>query len=284
MSISKEDFYLSYSGRKLYLTCPKQYYFRYVLKDPARSDPKTAMFGSAIGKVFEWFYEHKMWASADPVSLALSKIGQAIQDTFEKENYIIGSDQSYETHLKADLHKFVPLGIDIIRNHRFLTVNSRAEEDLTVIYSNPSSPTSVKMVGRADFVHAFSSKDVWILDGKASKHREKYVDSDQLIWYATQYYLKYHVTPSRLGFIFWCFPDSPVSWIEYDADLMRKLVKKTVEVVDRIFDGDFPATPSGDCHRCPYRSKCDEGTIHLAKKRVESGGRIDNSVFDVERV
>lgn len=284
MSSERHDLYLSYSGRKVFLTCPKQYYFKYILKDTSKSDPKNTMFGSAIGKIFEWFYDQKMWADPDPVSTALSKIEEATLDTFQKEGYSRGSDPSYETKFRSDMESFIPSGIDIIRNNGFLSPNSRVEEDLTVTYSPPSAHIRLKMVGRADFIHSKNPHDVWILDGKASKHREKYVDSSQLIWYATQHYLKYHVAPTRIGFIFWCFPDSPVKWVDYDNDSMRDLIKKTVDVAERILSKDFVPTPSGECHRCPYRSKCDEGNIYLANRRVESGGRIDLTTFDIEKV
>jgi hypothetical protein len=277
--------YLSYSGRKTYLTCPRQYEFRYVLKDPARSDPKKSMLGSAIGKVFEWFYDQKMWAEKDPEALALSKIPDAIEYTFAHENYMPGSDYTWESSLKSDLREFIPKGIGVIRTHGFVTPYSRAEVDLTVNYSPPGSKISVKMGGRSDFIHGQTLSDVWIVDGKASKHREKYVDADQLVWYGTQHYIKYHVAPSRLGFVFWCFPDDPVKWIEFDRDSMRGLVKSLFEVCQRILDKDFQATPSGECHRCAYKGKCDDGTVYLAKRRVETGGRIDESdLLDVERL
>ena len=284
MSEGGEFLYLSYSGRKTFLTCPRQYYFRYIVKDRTQSDPRGSMFGTAIGKLFEWFYEERLWSLPDPVTSSMSRINDAISYAFDHEGYVRGTDPSYESRVKEDMRSFVPSGIDIIKSGGFLTPYSRTEVDLTVTYSPPGSPVTLKMGGRADFIHGQTRDNVWILDGKASKHREKYVDSDQLIWYATQHYLKYHVAPSRLGFIFWCFPDAPISWIEYDSDSMRSLAKKTIEVSRRILDKDFAPTPSGECHRCPYKPKCDEGNIYLSKRKVESGGRIDDSVFEVERL
>lgn len=278
------DIYLSYSGRKTYLTCPKQYWFHYIVKDPSRGDKRKSMFGSAIGKLFEWFYEDKMWAEPNPEIAVLSRVKEAISFTFSNEKYSVGLDPSFESSLLEDMQHFAPIGVKIIRENGFLTPYSRAEVDLTVTYSPPDSNITIKMGGRADFIHGKNLTDIWIIDGKASKHREKYVDSDQLIWYATQHYLKYSVAPTKLGFLFWCYPDKPLSWVAYDSDSMRNLVKKTTEISKRILSKDFRATPSGECHRCPFKSKCDDGQIHLAKRRVETGGRIDENFFLIEKV
>lgn len=281
--MSRYDIYLSYSGRKTYLTCPKQYYFRYVIKDPSRGDTTKSMFGTAIGKIFEWFYNDKIWMDPNHGSILMSRVGEALESTYISNNYVIGTNPSIEVSIKNDMREFIPKGIEIIKNNGFLTPFSKAEVDLSVVYRSEKT-LSISMGGRADFIHGKNSNDVWILDGKASKHREKYVDSDQLIWYATQYYLKYHVAPTRLGFIFWCFPDKAISWIEYNSDSMRSLIKKTLEVSQRILDKDFSPTPSGDCTRCPFLNKCEDGHKHLVKKRVESLGKIDDSFFDIERV
>ena len=278
------DFYLSYSGRKLFKTCPKQYYFRYILKDKTPLDPKKVMFGSIIGKVFEWFYERKFWQFKDVNQKLLESLEDATELVFSQDNYRKGTDSVYEMKLREDLIKYVPLGVEIIKKHSLLTSNSQAELDLTVSYTPPGESINFRMVGRADFVHYKNAEDVWIMDGKAYKQREKYVDSDQLIWYATQHYIKYRVAPTRLGFIYWLFPDDPVSYISYDSNSMRVLIKDTMEIIKRILDKDFTPEPSGECHRCVYKQKCEEGTKYVAKRRAETGGRIENSIFDLEDV
>lgn len=278
------DLYLSYSGRKCYKTCPKQYYFRYELRTKAPRDPRSSMFGTTIGKVMEWFYERRLWASPDPSAAAFAAIPDAMDWTFQHEKWDPSLDPGYVFTLRQDLSTYVPRAVETVRSHGFLTVNSRAEEDLTVLYRSEKHDLTIKLGGRADFVHGNDKLDIWILDGKGSKHREKYVDSDQLIWYAVQFYLKYHVAPTKLGFLFYMFPDDPVTWVAYDNDAMRGLVEETCQVAKKITLKVFDATPSGECHRCDYKGSCDEGTRYLAARRKESGGRIDESVFDLERV
>lgn len=278
----RNDFYISYSARKLYLTCPKAYHYRYVLKDKTRGDPKNTMFGTIIGRVFEDFYTKKYWSDKDPLKSLMSAIPPIVDDTFDKEGYVRGSDHAYEAGLRDSLSKFVPLGLTTIQKHRFLTPHSQAEVDLTVRYQSDSMDYVIKLGGRADFIHGDDLSNVFILDGKASAYREKYVDSDQLIWYATQYYLRNSVAPKRLGFLFWSFPDDPVTWVAYGSDDMRACVNKTVAVVEKIKANEFEARPSSECNRCSYKALCEEGVKHLASLKVHKQGRIDTDLFDLE--
>lgn len=276
-------FYLSYSGRKVYITCPKQYWYRYILRDMSPIDVKKVLLGSILGKVFEWFYDREYWKFPDLLEKMNLAGSEAIDLVFSQEKYYKGTDPYFEQNLKEEIFKHIPLGIEIIKKQRLLTNNSKAELDLTTIYSTDQS-IPIKMVGRADFVHYNRPDDVWIMDGKAYKQREKYVDSDQLIWYATLHYLKYRVAPTRLGFIYWLFPDNPVSYISYDSDSMRQLIKDTQEICTKIMDKEFTAKPSGECHRCAFKGKCDDGISYLAKRRKETGGSIEISIFDLEDV
>jgi hypothetical protein len=278
------DIYLSYSGRRTYMTCPRKYHFSYILKDRTRGDPRKTMLGNVIGKVFEWFYDRRAWGTSDPVATTVSYIDDATRVIFAQEKFDGDMDPAFCTLLRQDLHKYVPEGVEIIRQNELLTPRSKAEVDLTVEYANPKYELTLKIGGRSDFIHGKTEAEVWLMDGKASKHREKYVDSEQLIWYAVQHYIKFHVAPTRLGFMFWCFPEDPIKWIAYDNAAMRASLDKTFEVAKKIHLKQFDATPSGECHRCDFNGKCDDGQRYLAKRKVETGGRIENSMFDLEQV
>ena len=279
--------YLSYSGRKYYLTCPRKYYYSYILKDRTRiGDVRGAFLGSILGKVFEWFYTRKAWATVDPVITTNSYVSEAMSDILTREGFDKIQDPAFYTMLCQDVNKYVPEGIEIIRKNGLLSPQSRAETDLTVEYTSPKHEMTIKIGGRSDFLHGHSDKDIWLMDGKASKHRDKYVDSEQLIWYANQHFIKYHIAPTRLGFIFWCFPEDPIKWIEYDNNMMRASLDKTFEVAKKILLKQFDPTPTKECHLCDYREKCEDGAKYLAKRKVEAGERIDieNSLFLLERV
>src|SRR5512135_2229385 len=278
------DLYLSYSGRKSYLTCPKKYHYSYILKDRTRGDRRGSFLGSIIRKVFEWFYTRRAWATADPVATTVSYIDDATKLIFDNEKFDPVTDPAFCNLLRQDLYKYVPTGVEIIRGNGLLSAQSQAESDLTILYTSQKYGLTLKIGGRSDFTHVKGEKDIWLMDGKASKHREKYVDSEQLIWYAVQHYVKYHIAPTRIGFMFWCFPEDPIKWVAYDNNAMRASIEKTFEVAKKIHLQQFDATPSGECHRCDYNTKCEDGQKYLAKRKVETGGRIENSIFDLEQV
>ncbi len=277
------DFRISYSGFKLYDSCPLAYKFRYILKERGVFDPKNTMYGSIIGKLFEWFYQDSIWKHPDPAQVLLSRAEEAIDEVFLNEGYTKRSDPSYESQIREDLKKYVPLGVNIIREHKFLTPRSAAEVDLTTNYKPESSDITIRLVGRADFIH-YPESGPLILDGKASKHREKYVDKRQLIWYATQHYLKYHVAPVQIGFLFWSFPDNPLSYVAYTSDDMRNCLSTVVDTAKSVISGEFEAKPSGQCHRCDYYSKCSSGQEYTAKRRSETSPKVQDSLFDVESI
>lgn len=274
--------YLSYSGRQAYLTCPKQYWFQYIKKVRVQRDPKSSLFGSTIGKVFEWFYERSVWVEGNAVQKSLNFIDTAAEEIFLEKEFNPNSDPEFVEKLKEDLKKFIPPTIDVIRKNQLLSPNSRCEVKLHV--NCESEDLKMRLGGYADFIHYINKDQVWILDGKGSKYREKYVDSEQLIWYATQHYIKYHVAPTRLGFLFYRFPDDPLKWVHYDADSMRRSISTTFDVAKKIRLEVWDPKPSTQCHRCDFSPKCDEGSKFITSRRVQSGGRIKDSMFDIEPV
>lgn len=273
-------FNISYSARKLYNNCPKSYEFRYIRKEKGQPDPKNYMFGTIIGRVFEIFYRDRVWLQPDPIRYLSAKYSDIILEVYNQENYLKGTNPSYELNLRQDLEKFVPLGIETIRKHRLIKNRNEVELDLTIQVGSDDNRT--RMVGRADFVLYDSPESFYILDGKASKHREKYVDSDQLIWYAVSHYIKYGVAPKQIGFVFWLFPEDPITFISYSSDDMRKVISDTNNVVAKIKNQEFTATTSGMCHKCSFKNLCEDGQRYISLRKKETGGLISESIFDLE--
>lgn len=270
------DLYLSYSGRKTYLTCPYQYKLKYVDKNFQESNPKHVIFGSVIGKVFEWFYTKNVWASDDLVQSSLDLIEPAINDFCSDRNYDLSAHPGLDISLRTDLHKFIPSGIKTIQDNKLLSPNSMAEMKLHVTFADDD--VSVRMGGYADFVH-IDGDSVWIMDGKGSKYREKYVDPEQLIWYASQFYLKYHIAPTRLGFIHWRYPDDPIQWIEYDAQSIKSSVSITFDIARKILNRQFSPKTSRECKGCYYLSMCEEGKAY---KSTISGRSVSSNIFHLD--
>ena len=276
------DMYLSYTGRKAYLSCPCKYWFRYIKKQDVPDDPRKAMFGLVMGMVFEWFYNKKLWSLPDPEVECLKMADVAIEDVCDMKRFDRATYPDFIPELRSEVRKFIPSAVSSIREHKLLGLNSRSEVDLTVEHASKRHGLKLKIGGRADFIHG--PKPIMIIDGKGSLHREKYVDSEQLIWYAVQHYLKYHIAPDKLGFLHYRFPQDPVQWILYDEQSMRNNLNNTFDVALKIMKGKFDAAPSGECHRCEFRVLCQDGIKYLASRRVLNGGRVENSIFDLEDV
>lgn len=273
--------YLSYSGRKTYLSCPLAYKLGYIDHIPGKTDRKSTVFGAAIGKVFEWFYEKRVWAEPNVKDVLIGMIDDAMRYSCRKAELDLQLDSDFIKTTRDSLDSYVLAGIETIRQHKLLSPDSRAEVKLDIDYTNPKTLQMVRIGGRADFIHRFE-ESVWILDGKASAHRDKYVDPEQLVWYAVQFYLKYHILPDRLGFVFWRFPTDPIQWVACDADALRRNLNNTFEVMNKIQKAAFDPYASDYCYFCGYNGNCNEGIRYMAAKRIMKGGRIESSIFDLE--
>lgn len=277
----KESFYLSYSGMGTYLLCPKKYKLGYVDGVKVDSDPRNSIFGSVMGKLFEWFYERKAWSTSKPTSLVMSWLDAAISQVCLKEKFELGSDRSFESTLRNDLETYVPGGVETIRRHKLVTPGSVAELDLTQEYARGG--VRMKLGGRADFLHRGPASSVTLQDGKGSKYREQYVDTSQLVWYATLHYLKFKVAPDRIGFIYWRFPSDPLQWVDYGEPDMRLVLDRAFDVEEKVRLRVFDPSPSVNCRRCDYLPRCEEGRDFVSAVRAEST-RVENPMFDLEQV
>lgn len=269
--------YLSYSGWSMYETCPLQYKRRYIDLDRGVHDPRSSLFGKSIGRVFEYFYDRQMWKMHDPVSEALSVIKESIVYAFEDNKYFPDrnnvDDVLFCKNLKDELIQWIPNGVEIIRKHKLLSEHTKTELNLDTIYKSDKYDFPVKMGGRADFVHGM--KEPWILDGKGGS--KEWVDSSQLIWYATQHYLKFHVAPVRLGYIFWKYVDEPITWIDYDSSDIRYCVKQVYQAANNIRLKMFDPKPSSKCKICSYKTSCEVGKNYIDSMLSSSKPTVNSS-------
>lgn len=273
-----EPFYLSYTGMSTYRLCPKKYRLQYVDKVVVFSDPKNSLFGSVVGKLFEWFYERRAYLQKNPTALVMSWVKAVCAQVFAKEKWDPLEDRAFMVCLMNDIETYVPAAVDVIRRHKLVTSGSVAELDLTQEYTR--NGVSMKLGGRADFLHR-GGQSVTLLDGKGSKYREAYVDSMQLVWYATLHYLKYQVAPDRIGFIYWRFPADPVQWVDYTENDMRQVLARAFDTEEKVRLKVFDPSPSVNCRRCDFLSGCQEGTELVSAIRFEAA-RVESTTFDMD--
>lgn len=280
MSFGRDGtFGISYSGRKIYLECPKQYEFRYIKKPSIERDISSSIVGSTIGVIFEWFYNREIWKSSNVYEELADLIDPALRQAYKNSKHDFNHD-AYSLY-NEDLKALIKNGLSIIRSNRLLKDENSAEVDLTVLKRH--GDLIIKLVGYADFILR-DSREIIIIDGKAVADYDKYTDPEQLIWYGLQHYMKYRVSPDKLGFLFWRNPENPLKWIDFNEDDYRNSLRTTLKVVDNIINKKFQETPSSKCKLCTYRPICDVGNQYITDMDFKSGRNIlENSIFDIEK-
>lgn len=265
--------YLSYSGWKCYNDCPLQYLKKYIEEVPFDSDPRGSFFGTAIGKCFELFYVREYWKRSDMVDATLSTVRESLLYTLEKNKFVPDreTDRDLIKDIKQNLIECIPIGIDIIRKHKLLSEYTKCEFKLDITYKSNSHDFAIRMGGKPDFIHGM--KTPWIIDGKGGS--KEYVDNFQLIWYATQHFLKFRVAPERIGFIFWKHPDDPMVWVDYEEHDIRYCVKQVYSTVSNIRLKMFVPKVSKKCSYCPYSSQCPEGKEYIESIDIDNKSRVD---------
>ena len=280
--------YLSYSGHKTYKDCPRQYWHRYIAKTKldAPDNRVNALYGSTVGTIFETFYNDRIWMQKGVQGLLEAMVDPTLDGIIQRESETGTFDWSdkranYKSRdaLRREVMKAIPRGIEIIRHHRLLGQPADAEVKLDSVIEGHM------IGGRADFIirRVKPHGDLVILDGKGSRHREKYVDSQQLWWYAMLHRHKFGHAPDRLGFLFWRQePESSLDWVDFDAKSLDDLLSGVLESVQQIEQGKkaladaagsldllpstFQAQPGGKCSLCAYLPVCADGEAFLSRQ------------------
>ena len=272
--------YLSYSGYKKYKECPRQYWHSYVnkTKAPTPENRVNMLYGSAVGILFEDFYNDKIWKHADPAKELLSKVQSVIAAVMRREVKDGGVFNWKDPKLRRNgprsleevvdsVREAIPNGLNIIRQHRLLGTEAAAEVKLD------SEIGGHMLGGRCDFLlrrlHPLS--DLLILDGKGSRHRDKYVDVQQLLWYSMLHRRKQGHLPDQVAFVFWRYsPDEAVDWstpTKAEVDELEDDVLRTVSEIESrkrlpVASQAFPArAKKSTCGFCPYVFACPEGQV-----------------------
>ncbi len=292
--------YISYSGYKSNEQCPLSYWHRYVNKTvlTAPDNGVNALYGIIIGTVFEIFYRDRIWKHVNYVDKLQDLVESVyLESTKPQKGRIIDwgderSNYASKEALLVDVRDSIPRGIDTIRRNRLVGRYAEAEVKLDTKFGEHL------IGGRADFLiqRVAPDGDLVLLDGKGSKHRDKYVDGHakkagkqvegvQLKWYAFLHRAKLNRAPDQLGYIFWRFDgDAAMEWIpftKFDLDQLQHEVLSTVDRVSgsiqrlakvsgkaqehsELLQELFPAQPGWHCSLCSYLPVCEEGSKKVA--------------------
>lgn len=285
--------YISYSGYKKYRDCPLAYWHQYIgnTKPPRLDNRVNSLYGSAVGKLFELFYNNVIWRRPKIRDVLVAMVPDVVDGLIAEESTkgVVNwqdpkANYGSREHLLSDVLKGVNQGLDIIKQHQLIGPEAAAEVKLD------SKVEGHLFGGRADFVirRMAPHRDLIILDGKGSKHRGKYVDSTQLRWYALLHKLRKGVVPDRLGFMYWRQkPDRGIDWIPFMEssleDLRMEVLAALAEIEGRqavmaanvsraahtVFE---PAPDVGHCKFCTYLDICPSGQAEVPSAAVKLSG------------
>lgn len=263
--------YLSYSGYKTYVSCPLAYWHKYVGKTtlPQPDNRVNALYGTAVGALFEAFYNEALWNASKGVGVdrtLLARVLPTLEEIIKKESkkgtFDWDNRKSNYPNIESvaeDVRIAVRNGLKIIKRFKLLGPKAAAEVELD------SSFGVHKIGGRADFIIERTEPycDTLILDGKGSKFRDKYVDGTQLRWYAMLYYHTRGKLPDKLGFVYWrCPPEEAVDFIDFglaDLTILKDDILKTADTITRgieTLSGEAPIEGRGPFQSIPEMSRC----------------------------
>lgn len=255
---------MSFSSKNVFDTCPAWFEFKYIHKTVAFEDPRHTLLGNTLDTYFDWFYKFKLHEQDWSTRL------EADLDCALDLNTRNFSAEDYGDFIRTTRDKcleLIPKDIAILKSNGIMAPRVYTQYDLEYVYDHPKRSFPIRFLGKADFILFHNNQDIRIYDGKASKYRHKNVHPEQLKLYAMLFYLKHHVVPSQLGFIYWSFPNRPIDYLYLESDDFGRLLNDCYKVAERIMDRDFTPNPAGHCYICPYVGQCKQGQDFRKKSK-----------------
>lgn len=124
-----------------------------------------------------------------------------------------------------------------------------------------------ELVAKIDFIKTRDDGGIEIIDGKNSQTIGKYVDNNQLLFYALMYRFKFGKLPDKLGFLY--YRHRTIDYVPFTEEEVDNLWKDIIRTMVHIKQAkEFPATPSAkSCRFCDYLSECPEGTADMNSRK-----------------
>jgi len=266
---------LYWSHLKAYEECPQKYLWGYGWGDidlgrgPGKGKPRPLddskhhpVMGIVIQAVLEDFYNLEWWALPELRGAELKR--HLVRKTKDKlastlPRFYIDWDQITFEEMEETCINGVLGYLPTMRQHKLLGAYAKSEIKLVGNVTN-----WLPVGGRADFVIRREDTGITLLDGKNSGTKMKYVDPDQLRWYALCFSLAYHRLPTRLGFVWFRYPYDPetgeegIDWVDFTRRDLKELADRAITVRRAQEKEKFDPKPKAKiCRFCDFETVCE---------------------------
>lgn len=241
--------------------------------------------GSAIDHAVTVFYNEELWKQMKGQALSDRMADLALRQ-FEVETRTGFVDSSVST---GEMRKVVEEGARGFL--KTLVANKLLSQDARAQVKVRAEIDGIPFGGIIDILFSREDTGVTLLDGKNSTGREKYLDGNQLRWYAMIYQNLHGKIPERLGFVHFRFPHDPVSgepgldFVTCSARDIAELQDKAREALIRMGKEIFDPTPSPDaCRFCDYEKVCEARNLQreaTSAKRKKSLPVLPEEAFNM---
>lgn len=265
------QYWLSWSGFATYEKCPKTYRLSRVDKaEPPEPESKhNAVVGWVTQRVYEDFYNDELWRCGSETSeKLLERLPKYFYEYLDQNHVDFDHIRCKDTPLEMleTCRELIPDILEGIKREKLLGPYARSEIALRAQLQG-----NYFLYGKVDFIIRNTSNQILLLDGKASRHREKYVDVRQLFFYALIFKLVHGRFPDKLGIYYYRFatdPEKAFDWYEPDLAKIQELREDLLVAFTDIQKRRFGATPGADaCRFCPWENVCEERQKELSIKR-----------------
>jgi len=255
--------YLSFSGYQCANKCLLLYWHTYEnhTNHGQPDDRLGSIYGSAVGRIFELFYEKGIWKNKGSrevlIDMVEDVVDQLLKEALEprkgRPGGVImwrGEDEGQNPRgmyynrmeLIRDVKSTITGGLKTIKENTLLSNDARAEFRLD------SEIEGHKIVGIADFLMTrYKIGDRVIVDGKGTQHAVfsddgkyygKYTDPEQLDWYSMLHREKFGTLPDKVAFLYWRYePPANLKWVgveEKDVDAMKTKLLDTIKKLEEL--------------------------------------------------
>lgn len=225
---------------------------------PVEKSRHHAVMGIVIQSAVESFYNDELWRKPQDLKHRLTQITKAAFAKELAENYIDWRASPDQSELEQVCIDGVIGYLRTMKHHKFLGPYARAEVKMKGWIDKWN-----EVAGYADTIVRRDDTGITIIDGKNSKTKNKYVDPDQLRYYAMVFYLTYDRTmPDRLAFVWYRYPydgkdETGVEWVECTKQDIQRMARRAVDVRKKMNKQLFDPTPSSaSCRFCDYETVC----------------------------